>query len=537
MATKYDGIIIGVGPNGLALGGYLAKAGKKVLLLERRMEIGGGMATEQVTIPGFLHNTHAVYHAMVDFAPVFSDFQLEEKYGLKFIHPDPVFVMPMQDGRSICLYQDPERTARTIAQFSEHDAKAYVEYNHTFKKYVDNYLGPATYVRAHPTFEGLVKMQSHEIGREITEYSGRTPKDIVNGIFDETHVRSFMLYVACKWGLDYDLEGLGYLVPLMINRAVNYRLSVGGTHRLSHVMSKFVYDNGGMILGSQIIKRIIVRNGQAKGVELEDGTVYEADFVASTLDPYQTFLQYVGEDNLEKDFIRRTKQWKWEAMSLLGVHTALTEAPDFKAAEKNPDVNKAFIYYLGTETQEELIKHWDLIKKGEVDGAGFNACFPSVHDSSQAPPGRHTGLLSQHAPYRLHGDAENWYRERRAHADAMLKTLRQYAPNMNEDTILWDYISTPKDIENKFLDMKEGSYKQGGYYPLQMGFFRPNEECSRHLTPIKNLYIGGASSFSGGLVLFGPGYNCANAIAEDQGFAKWWDDPPSVKHAQEIGLL
>lgn len=537
MAKKYDGIIIGVGPNGLALGGYLAKAGKKVLLLERRMEIGGGLATEQVTIPGFLHNTHAVYHAMVDFAPVFPDFELEEKYGLKWIHPDPGMAMPMKDGRSLCLYQDPERTAKSIAQFSQHDADSYVEMYHKFKKYTDVFLGPATYERAHPAFEALIKMQSSELGREIQSYAEKTPQQIVNEIFDNEHVRALILYAACKWGLDYDLEGVGYLVPLMINRAVNYRLCAGGSHRLSHVMSKFVYDNGGMIVGSQVIKRIIVENGVAKGVELYDGTVYEADFVASTIDPYQTFLDYVGEENLSTDFVRRTKQYKWEWSSLFGVHLALEHAPIFKAAEKNPDVNKAFIYFLGAETEEELIRHWDNIKKGEVGEGCFNACFPSIHDPSQAPPGRHTALLSQHAPYRLQGDAENWYNLRNEQADKVIKTLQQYAPNVDENNILWRYLSTPKDIENKFLDMKEGSIKQGGYYPLQMGYLRPNEECSRHLTPIKNLYLCGASSFSGGLVVFGPAYNGANAIAEDQGFDKWWKEPESVTRSKELNLL
>ncbi|KUO78776.1 MAG: hypothetical protein APF81_26340 [Desulfosporosinus sp. BRH_c37] len=536
MAKKYDGIIIGVGPNGLALGGYLAKAGKKVLLLERRMEIGGGLATEQVTIPGYLHNTHAVYHMMVDQAPVFADFQLEEKYGLKFVHPDPVFAMPLKDGRSLCLYHDPERTAKSIAQFSEKDAKAYVEMYHSFKRMVEGYIGPATYERAHPSFEAMMNMSKHELGREILEYQQKSPLEIVNSIFENEHVRSLILYTACKWGLDYNEGGLGFMVPLMINRATNYRLSVGGTHRVSHVLSKVVYDNGGMILGSQLIKRIIVKDGVAKGVELEDGTIYEADFVASTIDPYQTFLNYVGEDNLSKDFVNRTKQYKWEASSLLGVHLALEEAPKFKAAEKNPDLEKALIYFVGAETQDELIKHWDLVKKGESDGVGFNCCFPSIHDPSQAPPGRHTGLLSQNAPYRLHGDPENWYRERQQHAETMIKTLEQYAPNM-EKSILYSYVSTPIDIENKFLDMKEGSYKQGGYYLLQMGYLRPNEECSRHLTPIKNLYLCGASSYPGGMVLFGSGYNGANAIAEDQGFEKWWKDTPGVKAAKEVGLL
>ena len=110
-----------------------------------------------------------------------------------------------------------------------------------------------------------------------------------------------------------------------------------------------------------------------------------------------------------------------------------------------------------------------------------------------------------------------------------LATLSRYAPNMNKDTILWRYLSTPIDIENKFLSMVEGSYKHGLYNPLQMGIFRPNETCSRHRTPIKNLYVAGSSCYPGGCVIWGAGYNAANAVAEDLGLEKLWVVYPGTK--------
>lgn len=537
MATKYDGIIIGVGPNGLCAGSYLAKAGQKILMLERRMEIGGGLATEQVTIPGFLHNTHAVYHAMVDYAPIFKDLRLEEDYGLKFIHPDVVMSMPLSDGRSISIYSDLDKTCASIAQFSKHDADAYRETYHLFQKFMDVFLAPATYVRAHSAFEAIIKMEMGETTRLLRTYQEKSAKQIVDEIYENEHVRALILYAACKWGLDYDLEGLGFLVPLYINRAANYRLCVGGSHRLSHVISKYFYDHGGMIWGSTIIKRIIVENGVAKGVELEDGRIIESDWVASTIDPYQTFLEYVGENNLDSNFVRRTKDFKWEKISLCGVHAALTEAPNFKAAEKNPDINRSLINVIGCETEDALIEHWEALRRGELHDTGFNCAFPSIFDPTQAPPGRHTALLSQHAPYHLQEGPEHWWKIRQEHADRLLAKLSQYAPNINKDTVLWHYVSTPLDIENKFRNMKEGSIKVGGYYPLQMGYLRPNEECSRHITPVKNLYIGGASVFPGGLVLFGSGYNCATAICEDQGIEQWWEPPAHVQEALDKGLL
>jgi phytoene dehydrogenase-like protein len=110
-------------------------------------------------------------------------------------------------------------------------------------------------------------------------------------------------------------------------------------------------------------------------------------------------------------------------------------------------------------------------------------------------------------------------------------------PNINEDTIMWRYITTPKDIHNKFVDMREGSYKQGAYLPLQMGYLRPNELCAEYATPIKDLYICGSCTYPGGTILMANGYNAANRIADDYGIQKWWKKPESIARAEELGLL
>jgi phytoene dehydrogenase-like protein len=536
---QYDGIIIGGGPNGLTAACYLAKAGLKILILERRYEMGGGLCSEMITLPGFIHNTHAVYHPMVDYAPVMADLELEKTYDLKYIHPDVVMAMPFADGRSLCIYSDVEKTCASFAQFSKKDADAYRDTYERFKRYTDAFLAPATYVMAKPAIEQVIKLHSSPFGQEISALSEKKPIDIIHGIFENNQVRTLMLYVTCMWGLDYDLEGLGYLVPLMVNRAANYRLCAGGSHHMANLMSKFLYRHGGMILGSQIIKRIIMENGAAKGVELEDGTVYQASkFIASSIDPYQTFLKYIGEKDLPKDLVTRVKDWKWEKWSLFDVHLALFNAPQFTAASKNPDLNKAFIYVVGFETEENLIDHFKALKNGELKASGFNCCFPTLFDPSEAPAGRHTGLISQHAPYRLKdGGAQRWYKIRLEHAKQNIETLRKYAPNMTDDNILWTYVASPLDIENKFADMVEGSIKQGGYYPLQMGYLRPNELCSQYATPVKNLYLCGASTFPGGLVTYGAGYNAANRIVEDLKIQKWWKEPEIVTKAKAGGLL
>jgi phytoene dehydrogenase-like protein len=527
--AKWDGIIIGAGPNGLVTGAYLAKAGLKVLLLEKRFELGGGLCSEQVTLPGFVHNTHAVYHSMVDYAPIFADFELEERFRVKFIHPPLIMAMPLSDGRGLCIYSDLDKTCESIAKFSKKDAETYKDIYHQYDTAVRKFIGPATYIPAKPPIEQVAELEQSEVGRFINKITEKSPKEVIDELFENEHVKALMLYATCMWGMEYDETGLGFLIPLYINRASNYRLCVGGSHYLASALSKVIYENGGMVLTFQNIKRVVIENGSATGVELEDGTVIEADkFIASSLDPEQTFLKLVGEEHIDKELALATKGWQWEEESLCVQHMALEAPPQFTAASSDPMFNEAFIYVVGFETDEDFIRHWQAIKRGELVQSGFNCCFPSVLDPLEAPSGYSTGLISQFAPYELKdGGSERWYdyRFRQEYARQQLETLRRYAPNMTEDNVLMRYITTPRDIENKLWDMKRGSIKQGAYLPLQMGYHRPNMYCSGHRTPVKKFYVNGASTYSGGTVIFGPGYLAANAIAEDLGINKWWQVP------------
>jgi len=538
--TRYDFIIIGGGPNGLTVAAYLSKAGQKVLVLERHLEVGGGLATEEVTLGGFIHNTHCIYHMMVDYAPVYEDLELEE-YRCKHVYPDLQVVMPFADGKALCLYSDVDRSCDSIARFSSKDAETYREVYHKFNTYMDEFLAPATYARPVAALEQVLALERTEVGREISELTPKSPKTIVDELFENERVRTLMLYLACHWGLEHDVEGIGYLVPLMLNRPVNTRLCLGGSHRLSNALARVIQEpGGGHLRGSIRIKRIIVEDGAAKGVELEDGTVYEAEkAVVSSIDPHQTFLKLVGEENLPQHFVDRIKDWNWEKWSLFSVHLALEEAPKFAATNGDHDINNALMYVLGYETPEDLIDHWLAIDRGELPSkVGFNCAFPTVHDPSQAPPGRHTGVVSEMAPFNLKEGAEKWYdlKFKEEHEEQCLATLRKYAPNM-ADKILWTYIVTPLDFANKYADMVQGSIKQGAYQPLQMGYLRPNEECSHYRTPVERLYICGASCHSGGLVVFGPGYNAVNTIAEDLGIEKWWSEPELVAEARRKGYF
>lgn len=536
---KYDVIIIGAGQNGLTAGAYLAKAGLKVLLLEKRFETGGGVDSQEVlTIPGYLHNIHAIYMMMVDYAPPYKDLELEEKYQLEHIYPELQFAMPLSDGRCLCLYSDVERTCQSIAKFSQQDAGTYREVYHKFKKYVHDFIAPATYVPAVPMLEQAVKLQQTDMGRELFELADKSPQELVEELFTNDQVRTIILYTICMWGLEHDVTGLGYLIPLYFNRATNYRLTKGGTHMLAQNLHKVITQNGGLAMTSQRIKRIIVDNGEAKGVELEDGTTIEADkAVLSTLDMNQTFLKFVGEEHLSNDFVESVKAWQWERWSFFNVHMAMEAPPNFTVAASDPEINNALVYLIGFEGMEDLIQHFEGWEKGELDDK-FDCSFPSIHDPSQAPPGRCAGLISQRVPYDLKEGAERWlnFNFKQEQAERTIDALEKYAPG-TKDKVLCTFVSTPADIENKLPDMVKGSIKQGLYHPLQMGYMRPNEECSLHRSPIKGLYMGGSCTYPGGCVLLGGGYLAAEAIVEDIGIEKWWSEPEIVTEARKKGLI
>ncbi len=543
MAETFDIIIIGAGPNGLATGAYLSKAGEKVLIIEKRLEEGGGLMTEQVTLPEFYHNTHALYMMMVDMAPIYDDFKFETEWDVHHVKPEVQVALPLSDGsKCLCMYTDVDKTCESIAQFSQKDADTYRLMHDEYKEFMDRILGPQTYapMQAAPIMAAM--MENSELGKKLSELGEQTPYEIITELYESDTVRTLMLYMGTHWGLDYGQSGVSYMVPIYLNRMVNYQITCGGSHRVSNALYKALFREQGQIRQSATIKRFIIENGEAKGVELIDGRTYMASkAIVSTIDPQKTFLEYVGRENLENDFVDMIEAYMWEKWSLNNLHLALEEPPNFKAAANNPDVNRALFTILGYDSLSDLTTYYDELLEGKLPSKiGLTCTFPSIHDSYQAPPGKASAYVSQMAPFDLHdGGSEKWmdrnFREQRS--KEMIDLLKQYIENINEDTIMETYMTTPMDIQNKYANMVKGGYKQGAYHPLQMGFLRPNQDCSNYSTPVKNLYLGGASVAPGGMIIWGPGYNCANKIAEDYNVKKWWKEPESVTKAREDGFV
>jgi phytoene dehydrogenase-like protein len=543
MNRTYDIVVIGGGPNGLLSAGYLAKAGLKVLVLERRHEMGGGAATEELTGTARLRvNAHAFFMMMVDYAPAYQDLELETRHGLTHLYPEVQCVMPFADGRAACLYSDVEKTCSSFAQFSQKDADAYREFTKISEHFMKEFLGPATYAQPMAALDQVLKLEQTDVGKQMNEYNTKSPKTIIEEWFESPQVKALMMHNVCMWGLDPYQDGLGYLVPLYVDRMYRYRMLRGGTHTLAQALMKVVMENGGKLMTSVIPTKIVVEDGVARGVQLEDGRFFEATKgVISTIDTHQTFLELIDKENLDEDFAESIEGWQWEHWGLLGTHLSLADPPRLKIAESDPELGKALYYVVGHETAEEFLEHYDRIGEGKCGlDDGFIAVMPTIHDPLQIPKnGGHVLTMWKMAPYDLDGDSENWYslKKKEEHAQGFIEVMGKYATNITDENIRNIYVSTPAEYSMKFMDMKRGSIKQGAYLPLQMGYMRPNEFCSKHRSPIKGLYMGGACTYPGGTILLANGYLAADAVADELGLDRWWEEPEIVKNAREKGLL
>jgi len=517
--TDWDVVIIGGGPNGLIAGAYLSKAGLKVAVVERRYEIGGGLATEEVMFPGYYSNMHAIYHLLVDLMPVLRDFDLD-RHALMWTKPNAQAGMVFEDGTSLLLMRMVEDTKDSISKLSVRDAVTFGKLMRSWRRIVGEIIGPATFVPPMAPLDMIMAMQRTRTGNEMLELVERSPLDVITNSFENERVRTLMLYVCCMWGLDPRETGIGMFVPLYVDRAMNKCYCVGGSHKLAGALAREILSNGGAILDAAEVTRVIMQNGRAAGVEIAEGRALRSKVVMSTLDPQTTFFDLVGAEHLPPTLKESIEGWKLDKWSFNTLHVASRESPRY--ACDDPWVNEAFMVILGVDSPDQLLAHWDNVVAGKVDNTfGGHATCESLFDPHlvRSPWGGHVSFFQMHAPYDIEG---GWEKRGEELEEAILAKWRKAAPNMTQENIVATSQETPEGIEIRFPNMRRGAIKHGDYTPMQLGSFRPNQECSDTRTPIEGLYTCGASTYPGGLVLGGPGYLGANRVAEDLGVAKWW---------------
>ena len=521
---KYDVLIIGAGHNGLVLGCYLAKAGLKVCVIERRLEAGGGLSTEEITIPGFAHNLHSYFHDTINIMPSYTDLKLEE-HNARYYCPPVQAGMILPDGRSLCFYDSDnlDKTCESIARFSSKDAKTWREVAGNYGEFVSTVIVPALYSPPAPPSEQMVALEGSPEGMEWLRIGRMSPREVVDEWFENEHVKALVLHhLPIPRGVLPDYGGLGAVVPLIISQVEKSQMALGGSHITAHALWRVLLEAGGEAASLTHVQKILIEEGKVVGVETDKGKKYLAPVVVSTVDVKQTFLKMVGEDKLDPVFVSHVKGFRLDEFSVFAVHLALREAPKFKTQPGYEDINQAFRLNIGFDTPDDYSTILADVRQGRLpEKLAFIASVPTWFDPSQAPAG-HTAFLWALVPYRLKNGA-SWDQVRDEYAKRCIAKFQHYAPNVTADNILAWETQTPADIEARIINMAEGGVFMGRMHLAQLEHFRPLPELAQFRTPIKGLYMAGACMHPGGGIIAGPGLIAAEIIMDDLKLPKWWE--------------
>jgi phytoene dehydrogenase-like protein len=521
LEKTYDGIIIGAGHHGLILGTYLAKAGLKILLVERRLTYGGGLSTREVTEPGFYHNLHSINHFHISEAPWFKDLGLDER--VTYITPRHELGQAHSDGTALVLGRDLEESIANLARFSKKDAQTFRDWNARAEQTTAQIFLPERYSEPLPQAEREALLSRTALGREFLEVSLRQPLDVVQELFENEHVRLLFLFKVSLFGT-WLVDTLSKTSPMgSVIRAFDlesgYQLCQGGSFNLARGLMEAFIAAGGAYQPQVNIARIVIEGGRATGIALADGrTVRAKQFVASTLDVHQTFETLIGREQMPEAFRAKLDGFKYTAWTLFGLHLALHESPRFAAETFDPNINRALKWSIGAETMQDLFAAHQDVQAGRVPKIiQFGAGPLSLLDPTQAPPGKHTTYAWHVMPLDPDTGGKDYEGFKKEFAEKIIDCWARYCPNMTRKNIIGQYVYTAKEYTREMINMRGGD--------IFMGAFNAEQVMYNHFgyrTPIPNLYNAGSAGHPGGAISGGAGYISAGIIARDLGLKPWW---------------
>jgi len=524
MTNKYDVIVIGGGHNGLVNAAYLARAGKRVLVLERRHVLGGACVTEEV-FPGFKFSVCSYVVSLLR-PEIIRELDLP-RHGLEILPLDGTFT-PMPSGDYLWRVNDHAKTRREIARHSRLDAEAYDEYGKAmiemahFVKPIMNMTPPDP---ASLNVKGLLELLG--MGRRFQKLSAddkynqvqlmtMSAVDFLDQWF-ETDVLKATMSASGIIGTFLGVRSPGTAYVLLhhymgeIDGAFrSWGLSRGGTGAISNAIADAAREAGAEIRTETPIAKIILKNGRAKGVVLTNGDEIYANVISSSVDPRLTFMKMVGEEHLPSDFVADIKRYKFRGSSGK-VNLALDALPNFKCLPgAGPHLRGAVSISPSVEYMERA---YDDAKYGRYSRRPYiDMVIPTLTDPSVAPPGKHVmSCFVQYAPYNL--KEGNWDDQREAFGDTVIDTIAEHAPNI-KDIILHRQVLTPFDLEREF-GLSEGNIFQGELTLEQLFFLRPAPGWAQYRTPIKSLYMCGSATHPGGGIMGASGRNAAMEILKD----------------------
>lgn len=514
MPQKYDVIVIGGGHNGLVNAAYLARAGKKVLLLERRHLVGGATVTEEI-YPGF-HYTVFSYVVSLLRPEVIRDLELT-RHGLAIL-PLESTLSPLPNGDYLYRDNDHYRTLRDIARHSPLDAEAYEDYSRTMffmAKAVKYLLGitppdPTSYWPR--DLAGLLKLARHMLGlghenlQTLTGLMTMSAADFLEQWFESEPLKGTLsasgiigAYMGPRSpGTAYVL--LHHYMGEIDGHFRAWGFAKGGAGGVAQAIAASARASGVEIRTEARVAQVLVKQGRAYGVALENGDEIRANVVVSSLDPRRTFLELVDPQLLPDDLVKAVTRFNIRGSSAK-VNLALDSLPNFTCMPgRGPHLSGAISI---SPSLDYLERAYDDAKYGDFSRRPYiDIIIPSMIDPQMAPPGKHVmSCFVQYAPYHLREGS--WEEKREALGDAVIDTIAQYAPNIKE-IILHRQAVTPWDME-QIAGLTEGSIFHGELSLSQLFFLRPAAGYAQYRTPLKNYYQCGAGAHPGGGITGAPG--------------------------------
>ncbi len=524
-SSKYDVIVIGGGHNGLVNAAYLARAGKKVLVLERRHVLGGAAVTEEI-FPGFKFSVCSYVVSLLR-PEIIRDLDLP-RHGLEILPLDGTFT-PMPSGDYLWRVNDHGKTHREIARHSKLDAEAYDEFGKSMQamcRFVKPILSMVPPDPATLNPKELMKLLF--LGRRFKDM---TSEDKYNQIqlmtmsaidfldqWFETDVLKATMSASGIIGTFLGVRSPGTAYVLLhhymgeIDGAFrSWGFARGGTGAISNAIADAAREAGVEIRKQAPIAQIIVKNGSVKGVVLANGDEIHADIVSSSVDPRLTFVKMIDKGHLPEDFLEEINRYKFRGSSGK-VNLALDGLPNFKAIPGEGAHLRGAISI--SPSVEYMERAYDDAKYGNFSRRPYiDMVIPTLTDPSVAPPGKHImSCFVQYAPYKLRPGL-NWDDQKEAFGDTVINTIAEYAPNI-KDIILHRQVVTPLDLERDF-GLTEGNIFQGELSLEQLFFLRPVPGYAAFRTPIKNLYMCGSATHPGGGIMGAPGRLAALEILKD----------------------
>ncbi len=528
MAEKKDVVIVGGGPNGLVAACYLAKAGFKPVVVERRGVVGGIAVTEEFA-PGF--KVSSVLHAAGPFLPsIARDLELD-RHGLSFIQTEVRVFAPAPDGRSITLYGDAVRTARELEKLSAHDGKGYLALQESLG-YIGKVLAPLLTMTPPsidaPSFAELwgllgVGRKFHGLPRReafrLLRWGPMAVADLVAEFFETELLRATVAArgisgtFAGPWSAGTSL-GLILQAASDPNAAGPATFVRGGMGALTQALAAAAGAFGAEIRTGATVARIATKDGAATGVVLSTGEEVLARAVVSNADPKRTLLDLVDPVDLDPDFLHKIRNYRASG-ALAKVHLALSGPPEFSAlkpAAGNASGALSGRIHIGPEI-DYLERAYDAAKYGDFSPHPYcDITIPTLTDPSLAPAGKHVmSVVAQFAPYRL--KAGDWTSKRDALGDTVVNTIAGYSPNL-KGLIAHRQVLTPLDLEETY-GVTGGHVFHGEPALDQLFTMRPLLGWAQYRTPIRGLYLCGSGTHPGGGVTGAPGANASREVQRD----------------------